>query len=79
MREYTISGYVVIPSLSEWDKVYADTIIPAMSMSTFATTAAEAWAKKAQTLTSDIDYSRRVTAWFDRGYRVKEAKLTIYE
>lgn len=78
MKEYTVSGYVVIPPLNEWERPHADKIIPEMSMSTFDPTAAVAWAKKAQTPISDPDYSRRVAAWFDNGYRLKEAMLTIY-
>lgn len=78
MKEYVISGYVIVPPLSEWDEPYADTIIPELSMSTFDPTAAGAWAKKAQTSITDPDYSRRVAKWFDNGYRLKEAMLTIY-
>lgn len=78
MKEYTVSGYVIVPPLSEWDEQHADKIIPEMSMSTFDPTFAGAWSKKTQTPISDPEYSRRVAAWFDKGYRLKGAMLTIY-
>jgi hypothetical protein len=63
--------------LNEWDKQHADTIIPEMSMGTFATSSAEAWSKKTGMSVRDIDFSSRVAAWFDRGYRLKTARMII--
>jgi hypothetical protein len=46
-------------------------------MGTFATSSAEAWSKKTGMSVRDIDFSSRVAAWFDRGYRLKTARMII--
>jgi hypothetical protein len=72
-----IDGFVIIPPLNPWDEKNRDVIIPAMSYNTFALTATEAWARHAQVQPREDDFSRRVQAWHDHGYRLKEATLTI--
>jgi hypothetical protein len=73
-----IDGFVIVPPLNPWDKNNKD-IVPHMSYDTFGLTATEAWARHAQAQPSEDDFSRRVQAWHDKGYRLREATLTIKE
>jgi len=72
-----IDGFVVVPPLSTWDEKDRETIIPRMSYKTFALTATEAWARHAQVQPREDDFSRRVQAWHDNGYRLRNATLII--
>jgi len=76
-NSYTLDGYVIVPPLNSWDEKQADKIIPEMSYNTFSTQASNAWALRCGILTTHEDFSKRVQAWHDRGYRLKRAKLTI--
>jgi hypothetical protein len=46
--------------------------------STFGITTYEAWVRHCHTDHADPDISRKIQAWHDRGYRLKEATLTIH-
>jgi len=72
---YTIKGFVIVPPLNAWDD--KDKVIPSMSYRTFGLTAPEAWSKHTHRMIDDYEFSIHVQRWHDRGYRVKEATLTI--
>ena len=72
-----IDGFVVVPPLSTWDEKDRETIIPRMSYKTFALTATEAWARHAQIQPREDDFSSKVQAWHDHGYRLRNATLII--
>jgi hypothetical protein len=76
-KSYEISGYVVIPPLSPWEEKDRDKIIPEMSYRTFSTTGSGAWSIHTTTEIADFDFSKRVSQWFDLGYRLKKAKMII--
>jgi len=78
-KKYTLDGYVIVPPLSKWEVQHADKIIPEMSYNTFDNTTAGAWEKHTNTFRNDHDFSKRVQAWHDRGYRLKKATLTIHD
>ena len=69
---YSINGYVVVPPASPWDK--KELVIPAMSYRSFSQTPTEAWLRHMQTTEWD---SLKVNRWIDRGYRLRNATLTI--
>lgn len=71
-----LDGFVIVPPLSPWDEKHEDEIIPDMSYHNFGKTATEAWLRHMQTK-NDLDFSRKVQYWHDRGYRLKRATLTI--
>jgi hypothetical protein len=75
--KYELEGYVIVPPVSSWDKTHEHKIIPEMSYSTFHVTAAGSWALHCQVSIIHLDFSEKVQAWHDRGYRLKKAKLTI--
>ena len=41
-------------------------------------TSYEAWLRHCRTTHDDKDISRKIQAWHDRGYRLREATLTIH-
>jgi len=45
---------------------------------TFAPTAGEAWYRKLGHEVADIERPTRIQRWHDKGYRLREATLTIY-
>ena len=45
---------------------------------TFGITTYEAWVRHCHTDYADPDISRKIQAWHDRGYRLREATLTIH-
>jgi hypothetical protein len=72
-----LDGYVIVPPLSPWDEKNKDMIIPDMSYRSFDKTAPKAWSNHTGIAITDIEFSKRIQAWYDHGYRVKKAKLTI--
>ena len=74
-----IDGFVIVPPLNPWDEKDRDNIIPRMSYNTFSLTATEAWARHVQCQPSDTDFSWKVQRWHDKGYRLRDATLTIKE
>lgn len=75
----TLAGYVIIPPISTWDEKHRDAIIPEMSYSTFGKTPTEAWVKMLRTVYSDADLSVKIQRAFDKGYRLKKAKMIVLE
>ena len=75
-----VQGFVVVPPLSDWEKEYSKEMW-ADAHSTFGLTAAEAWyhAIHISQYEDKAGFSREVQKWFDLGYRVKKAKLEIYD
>lgn len=45
---------------------------------TFGVKAGEAWLRFCGPTSDDKDISRKIQAWHDRGYRLREATLTIH-
>jgi len=74
-----IDGFVIIPPVNPWDEKNRESIIPINSYNSFSLTPTEAWARHAQIQPSDDDFSRKVQAWHDRGYRIRDATLLIKE
>jgi hypothetical protein len=72
VTEYTKSGYVIIPPTNTWDD--KSKVIPDMAYRTFGQTPTEAWIKHMGTTEWD---GVKVNKWIDKGYRLKEATLTI--
>ena len=66
-----IKGFVVKPPVSKaacWG----------MSYQTFGLTTMEAWVRHCKTTYDNPDISRKIQAWHDRGYRIREATLCLY-
>jgi hypothetical protein len=68
MPQKQIKGYVIYCPHTEGYYSY----------STFGLTAYEAWVRYCGTQHDDKDISRKIQAWHDRGYRLREATLTIH-
>ena len=64
----TIKGYVIYCPHTKGYYAY----------STFGLTAYEAWLRYCGSQHDDKDISRKIQAWHDRGYRLREATLTIH-
>jgi len=45
---------------------------------TFGVTSMESWIRQCRSTYDDKDISRKIQAWHDRGYRLREATLTIH-
>lgn len=75
-----VQGFVIVPPLPEWNKKYSREIWSDSHWS-FGLTAAEAWRRAIHRsqYEDEGDFSRKVQMWFDLGYRVKKAKLEIYD
>ena len=64
-----IKGFVIVPpGENAWKLGYW----------TFAPTVGEAWYRKLGHEVADIERPRRIQAWHDKGYRLREATLTIH-
>jgi hypothetical protein len=64
-----IKGFVIVPpGENAWQLGYW----------TFAPTAGEAWYRKLGHEVADIERPYRIQKWHDRGYRLREATLTIH-
>lgn len=64
-----IKGFVIVPpGDAAWKLGYW----------TFAPTASEAWYRKLGYEVHDIERPHRIQAWHDKGYRLREATLTIH-
>jgi hypothetical protein len=64
-----IKGFVIVPpGDAAWKLGYW----------TFAPTAGEAWYRKLGHEVHDIERPTRIQRWHDRGYRLREATLTIH-
>ena len=74
---YRLDGFVIVPPTNQWDD--RGLVVPEMSYSSFAKTATEAWCRHIRTHLHDPDWSKKVQHWHDRGYRLKNATLTIEE
>jgi hypothetical protein len=72
---YTLEGYVIAPPTSAWED--RSKVVPDMSYFTFGKTATEAWIRHTQKQANDPDFSIFIQRWFDKGYRLKKAKMTI--
>ena len=74
-----VQGFVVVSPTSDWEKEYSNEIWSS-ARKTFGLTAAEAWwhAIHISQYEDKAGFSRKVQQWFDLGYRVKKAKLEIY-
>ena len=46
---------------------------------TFGVTPMEAWVRHCRSTYDDKDISRKIQAWHDIGYRLREATITIHE
>ena len=68
MIQKHIKGYVIYCPHTEGYYAYG----------TFGLTAYEAWLRYCGTHHDDKDISRKIQAWHDKGYRVREATLTIH-
>jgi hypothetical protein len=77
LSEYVLEGYVIVPPLSPWDEKHASKIIPDLAYRSFHITSAGAWSQHCQTAVTDLNFSKKVQAWHDRGYRLKKARLII--
>ncbi len=72
-----IDGFVIVPPLSPWDKQNADRIWAYLGPSSFGRTEAEAWRRHHFRGQTPHDFSQHTTHWFERGYRVKRARMEI--
>lgn len=63
-----VKGFVIVCPHTKGEYAYA----------TFGLTAYEAWLRYCCMQHDDPDVSRKIQAWHDRGYRVREATLTIH-
>ena len=74
-----IEGFVIVPPLSKWKDKHTQEVIYSLSHTSFGTTPAEAWRRMIHPsqYETDGDFSIKVQQWFDLGYRVKNAKITI--
>jgi len=72
---YTLEGYVIAPPTSAWED--RSKVVPDMSYFTFGKTATEAWIRHTQKQVNDPDFSIYIQRWFDKGYRLKKAKMII--
>ena len=75
-----VEGYVIVGPISPWDEKYRDQIIADTSFQSFGKTPYEAWMRHLGGWRSEFDrgdMSRRVQFYFDRGYRLKKAKMEI--
>jgi hypothetical protein len=70
-----IEGFVIVPPLNTWDE--PEKVIAAMSYMTFGLSKTEAWIKLTGKTTDDPDFSIFVQRWHDKGYRLKEASMSI--
>lgn len=81
-KTYYLDGWVIVPPLSPWSVKDKDKIWPEMSYSSFSPTKLDAWRKHCQTNGIRLDggeLSIRIQRWHDRGYRLKRARLEIYD
>lgn len=77
-----IEGYVIVAPVSPWYEKDRDRIIADTSYRTFDTSPYAAWMRQLGGWRSEVDKldtSRRIQFYFDRGYRVKKAKMIIDE
>lgn len=65
-----IYGFIIQPPVS-------DAACFGYAYRTFGLTAQEAWIHHCCTFHDDLDISRKIQDWHDRGYRLREAILTI--
>ena len=74
----TIDGFVIVPPVPKSDEKNRDSIYAFFGPSCFGRTEAEAWRRWHYRGSTPADFSQHVQHWFDRGYRVKAAKMEIY-
>lgn len=73
-----VSGYVILPPLSDWDRKNKQPIWAHAGPPSFGTTPVEAWKRYIHPSQYEhIDFSVLVQRLHDRGYRVKEAVIEI--
>ena len=75
-----IKGFVIVPPSDAQSPAPGTANDAAWKLGywTFAPTAGEAWYRKLGHEVADIERPRRIQAWHDRGYRLREATLTIH-
>lgn len=70
------NGFVIVPPVNQWDN--KDVVIPEISYKTFGKTETEAWLRHCGITGNNLDSSAIIQSWFNKGYRVKHATLTIH-
>lgn len=79
-KAITVEGYVIVGPISPWDEKYREQIIGDTAFQSFGKTPYETWMRFLGGWKPDFDrgdMSRRVQFYFDRGYRLKKAKMEI--
>lgn len=79
MSDITVKGYTVIQPLNPWDEKHRAEIVGHMSSSTFGRTPVEAWLRKTGRAQHDMEQSRIVQSYVERGYRLAEATMVIHD
>ena len=75
-----IHGFVIVPPINKWDELYKDKIWIDSSSHTFGKTEVQAWRRFIGPIEyGSISFEDRIYHWFSRGYKLKKAKLEIYE
>lgn len=77
-----LKGYVIVPPISPWDEKHRDAIQLDHAKQTFDTTPGETWSlqcRRGLDIIDPIEMSTRVQYWHDRGYRIRDATLTIHK
>jgi hypothetical protein len=74
-----IEGFVIVPPLSKWKDKHIEELLHSDSHKSFGKTPQEAWRRiiHPSQYENAGDFSIKIQQWFDRGYRVKNAKITI--
>lgn len=78
----TMEGYAIVGPVRPWDEKHRDSIELFNAKSTFAVTAGEAWSRQIREpnegYPDPLERSRRVQHWYNCGYRLVKARLTIF-
>jgi hypothetical protein len=79
-----VKGFVIVPPLNKWDEKYKDLIWGDAGHPTFGRSPHAAWRRfmgpnhNVKNATEDAaEFSRKVQFFFDRGYRIKDARMII--
>ena len=70
-----LKGYVIIPPVNSWDD--PEKVIPLSSYNSFGITPMEAWMRHAGISEKNMETGITIQRSHNRGYRLKEATLTI--
>lgn len=81
-----LKGFVIVPPVNKWDEKNKDLIWRDSSYHSFGQTPHEAWRRfmgpnrGVKNATEDAaEFSRKVQFYFDRGYRIKKARMIVDE